>query len=128
MGRRGLALLVILAGCAHAHASNLGSGKASWYGPGFAGKPTASGVPFRPTAMTAAHKTLPFGTIVKVTRVDNGKSVEVVINDRGPFVEGRVIDLSKAAARKLDMLDDGVAKVTLERLGCDKKFPKCSER
>ena len=120
-------LFVLLVGCAHAHASSLGSGKASWYGPGFAGKPTASGVPFRPSELTAAHKTLPFGTSLKVTRVDNGKTVQVVVNDRGPFVEGRVIDLSKAAARKLDMLDDGVATVKLERLGCDKKYPRCTE-
>jgi rare lipoprotein A len=65
-------------------------------------------------ALTAAHKTLAFDTNVRVTRIGNGKSVVVRINDRGPFVAGRIIDLSYAAAKKLDMLDDGVAKVKIE--------------
>lgn len=89
------------------------TGSASWYGPGFAGKRTASGERFNPNAMTAAHKTLPMGTEVEVTNVENGKSVVVRINDRGPFVGGRVIDLSKAAAKDLGMLGTGTAEVTI---------------
>ena len=76
-------------------------GGASWYGPGFHGKKTASGERFNENAMTAAHKTLPLGTDVKVTNQRTGKSIKVTINDRGPFVKGRIIDLSKAAAARL---------------------------
>lgn len=89
-------------------------GIASYYGRDFHGKPTANGETFDMYALTAAHKTLAFGTKVRVTRISNGKSVVVRINDRGPFVSGRIIDLSYAAAKKLDMLDDGVAKVKIE--------------
>ena len=99
-------------------------GQASWYGPGFAGKPTASGVPFRPWKKTAAHKTLPLGTVVRVTRVDTGKSIRVIINDRGPYVDGRIIDLSKRAARKLDMLQLGVATVEIRVLKCKDDYGK----
>lgn len=84
------------------------SGIASWYGPGFHGKRTASGERFNQDAMTAAHRTLPFGTIVRVTNQQNNRTVEVRINDRGPFVKGRVIDLSREAARQLDMLVAGI--------------------
>ena len=90
------------------------TGMASWYGPNFQGKPTANGETFDTNKLTAAHKTLPFGTIVKVTNLSNGKSVNVRINDRGPFVKGRIIDLSRAAARDIDMLTQGVARVRLE--------------
>lgn len=72
-------------------------GEASWYGPGFHGRKTASGERFNQNALTAAHRTLPFGAKVKVTNVNNGKSVTVRINDRGPYHGGRIIDLSKAA-------------------------------
>lgn len=89
-------------------------GIASYYGHDFHGKPTANGETFDMYAFTAAHKTLPFDTKVKVTRISNGKSVIVRINDRGPFAGGRIIDLSYVAAEKLDMLDDGVAKVKIE--------------
>ena len=89
-------------------------GIASYYGRDFHGKPTANGETFDMYALTAAHKTLPFGTKVRVTRIGNGASVVVRINDRGPFVSGRIIDLSYSAAEKLDMLDDGVAKVKIE--------------
>lgn len=99
---------------------------ASWYGPGFRGKPTASGVRFRPRRRTAAHKTLPFGTVVKVTRTDTMDSVRVVINDRGPYAGGRVIDLSKRAARKIDMLDDGVAPVEIRVVGCRRRYDACN--
>lgn len=91
-------------------------GGASWYGPGFHGKKTASGQRFNENAMTAAHKTLPFGTVVKVTDQRTGKSIKVTINDRGPFHGSRVIDLSKAAAAKLGTKNAGVGKVCLARL------------
>ncbi|HMB77047.1 MAG TPA: septal ring lytic transglycosylase RlpA family protein [Kiloniellaceae bacterium] len=92
-------------------------GEASWYGVPYHGRTTASGETFNMNAMTAAHKTLPFGTKVKVTNLANGRAVQVVINDRGPFVPGRIIDLSRAAADKIDMIKAGVAKVRVEVLG-----------
>jgi len=92
-------------------------GIASWYGPGFHGKQTASGEIYNMYKLTAAHKTLPLGTYVKVINLENGKSVIVKVNDRGPFVEGRIIDLSYAAARKIGMLKKGTAKVKLIALG-----------
>ena len=90
------------------------TGTASWYGPRFHGKKTASGEKFDQNKLTAAHRNLPLGSEVRVTNLDNGKSVTVAINDRGPYAKGRVIDLSRAAARKLDMVDDGVVKVRIE--------------
>ena len=93
---------------------SLQSGKASWYGPGFHGRRTASGERFNTNDMTAAHKTLPFGTRVKVTNKKTGQSVVVRINDRGPYAHGRVIDLSKASARAIRI--SGVADVTLNRI------------
>ncbi|NDJ17312.1 septal ring lytic transglycosylase RlpA family protein [Myxacorys almedinensis] len=92
------------------------NGMASWYGPGFDGNRSASGEVFNQNAMTAAHKSLPFGTKVQVTNLDNGKSVVVRINDRGPFSGGRVIDLSAGAARILGLIQSGVAPVKLEVL------------
>ncbi len=89
-------------------------GKASFYANSFEGSPTASGEKYRASRLTAAHKSLPFGTIVKVTNLANNESVEVTINDRGPFVEGRIIDLSKAAAEKLRFFNQGVADVKIE--------------
>jgi rare lipoprotein A len=89
-------------------------GFASWYGGKFHGRLTSSGEVFDTNDMTAAHRTLPFGTVVKVTNQDNGKSIQVKINDRGPFVEGRIIDLSRAAAERLDMVGKGVARVSLD--------------
>lgn len=74
-------------------------------------------MPFRPWKRTAAHKTLPFGTVLRVKRVDSGRSVRVVVNDRGPFVAGRVLDLSKGAARRLQMIDDGVIVVEYRVVG-----------
>ena len=88
-------------------------GIASWYGPGFHGKTTANGEPYDMYAFTAAHKTLPFGTVVRVVDLDTGRSVVVRINDRGPFVPGRIIDLSYAAAEALGILDRGTARVGL---------------
>ncbi|NEP12182.1 MAG: septal ring lytic transglycosylase RlpA family protein [Symploca sp. SIO2C1] len=92
------------------------SGIASWYGPGFHGRKSASGERFNQNALTAAHRTLPFGTNVLVTNLNNGRSVIVRINDRGPFIRGRVIDLSVAAARVIGMLDSGVAPVNVQVL------------
>jgi len=86
-------------------------GKASYYANKFHGRKTASGEVFDENKMTAAHKTLPFGTIVKVTNISNNKSVIVKINDRGPFVSGRIIDLSRAAAEALGMISAGVTEV-----------------
>ncbi|MFT7519212.1 MAG: rare lipoprotein A, partial [Kiritimatiellia bacterium] len=86
--------------CACSHRRPIESGEASWYGKDFRGKPTASGKPFRPSRRTAAHKTLPLGTVVKVTSSATGHSVRVVITDRGPYAKGRIIDLSRKAARR----------------------------
>ena len=91
-------------------------GIASWYGPGFAGRKTASGEIFDPGQLTAAHRTLPFGSVVRVTHLESGQSVLVRINDRGPFEPTRLIDLSQAAAEALGMLSAGVAPVRLELL------------
>ena len=91
-------------------------GRISMYGSAFAGKKTASGEPFDPTALTMAHPTLPFGTRVRVTNLENHRSVEVVVNDRGPFVRGRVADLSEAAARRIGMVADGVVEALLDIL------------
>lgn len=88
-------------------------GYASFYSDKFQGKITASGEVFSQNEFTAAHRDLPFGTMVRVTRISNGKSVVVRINDRGPFVSGRIIDLSFVAAQALDMIIDGVAEVEL---------------
>lgn len=89
-------------------------GIASWYGPNFAGRPTANGEIFDPSQLTAAHKTLPFGTRVRVTNLATGRDVVVRINDRGPFKPGRVIDLSRAAAESIGLIASGVARVRVE--------------
>jgi len=89
-------------------------GVASWYGGKFHGRLTANGETFNTHELTAAHKQLPFNTMVKVTNLSNGKTVEVRINDRGPFVEGRIIDLSYAAAVELDMISTGTAPILLQ--------------
>jgi peptidoglycan lytic transglycosylase len=102
-------------------------GEASWYGPGFRGKKTASGEIFDDQKFTAAHKTLPLGTKAKVTNLDNQKSVDVEINDRGPYVNGRIIDLSRAAAKALDMVEQGTAEVQIELLD-DEVLAEESER
>ncbi|HIE29617.1 TPA: septal ring lytic transglycosylase RlpA family protein [Candidatus Poribacteria bacterium] len=92
-------------------------GIASWYGPPFHGRLTANGEIYDMSKLTAAHKELPFNTRVRVTNLDNGKSVVVRINDRGPFVKGRIIDLSKEAARMIDMVNAGISVVELSILG-----------
>jgi rare lipoprotein A len=126
-----LAVMTVLAGCSTAPersrpapdavapmpppppTSELGRGKASWYGPGFHGKRTASGERFDMNDLTAAHRTLPFGTRVRVHNVQNGREVVVRINDRGPRIKERIIDLSRAAAAALDLLQTGEAPVIL---------------
>lgn len=116
-------LALLLAGCstspfggsdsAHGYKAE---GKASYYGSRHHGKRTASGERFDQHALTAAHRTLPFGTRVKVTNLNNDRTVVVRINDRGPHVRGRIIDLSREAAERLDMLRAGVAPVRVESL------------
>ena len=91
-------------------------GGASWYGPGFHGKKAASGERFNQNAMTAAHRSLPFGTVVNVVDQRTGKTIKVTINDRGPFHKGRIIDLSKAAATKLGFRNAGTTKVCITRV------------
>jgi rare lipoprotein A len=92
-------------------------GVASYYAHKFHGRETASGEIYDETALTAAHRRLPFGTLVRVTNLVNGRSVVLRINDRGPFVEGRVIDVSYRAARELDFVEEGLARVRLEVAG-----------
>jgi len=89
-------------------------GMASYYGEKFHGRATSSGQIFDMNGFTAAHRTLPLGTTVKVTNLDNNKSVEVVVNDRGPFLKGRIVDLSKAAAIEIGLIENGTAEVEIE--------------
>ena len=91
-------------------------GRVSWYGPGFHGRPTANGETFDAGDLTMAHRSLALGSIVRVTNLENGRTVVVRVNDRGPYVRGRVADLSHAAARKLGFVDDGVVKARIELL------------
>jgi rare lipoprotein A len=111
---KGLALALIVA--AVPPAFTLEEGLASWYGGKFQGRRTSSGEVFDTNLLTAAHKTLPFGTQVKVTNLANGLSTIVKINDRGPFVEGRIIDLSRAAAERIGMVGTGTTRVSVEVL------------
>jgi rare lipoprotein A len=118
-----VASMLVIASCHHktvpSSSSNNGkivteTGYASYYADKFVGRPTASGEIYDASKLTAAHKTLSFGTIVKITNLNNRKSVIVKVNDRGPFVAGRIIDLSKTAAKQIDMLGAGVVKVKIE--------------
>lgn len=99
-------------------------GVASWYGAEFAGRPTANGEIYDPSQMTAAHRTLPFGTFVRVTNTRNGLSTVVRINDRGPFAKGRIIDVSRAAAEVLDMIGPGTAPVRIELISNEPVHPQ----
>jgi len=90
------------------------TGTASWYGQPFHGRKTASGERYNMRKMTAAHKTLPFGAMVKVTDLETGRSIKVRITDRGPYAKGRIIDLSRKAAKKLGMYERGVTRVRIE--------------
>jgi rare lipoprotein A len=92
------------------------TGLASWYGPGFAGKQTASGEIFNPNDFTAAHPSLPMPSIIEVTNLDNGRVVQLKVNDRGPFHSERILDVSQAAARELGMMGKGTAKVRVRLL------------
>ncbi len=109
-----LYLASLLSFCIVSVLAQVQTGKASFYADKFEGVSTASGEKYRHNKLTGAHKTLPFGTKVRVTNLDNNQSVEVTINDRGPYVEGRVIDLSKEAAEKLGFINKGLADVKLE--------------
>ncbi|NKB87871.1 MAG: septal ring lytic transglycosylase RlpA family protein [Acidobacteria bacterium] len=115
-----LLLLALVAGCASSPAIRPGrsatSMVASWYGPKYHGRQTASGEVFDMNGLTAAHKTLPFGTKLRVTYPSTSRTVVVVVNDRGPFIRGRELDLSYGAAKELGMVEQGVARVKIERL------------
>jgi rare lipoprotein A len=102
---------------------------ASWYGPGFVGRPTTSGEPFNPDRLTAASVTVPLGTVVKVENPKNGRSVKVRINDCGPFVPGRTLDLSLGAAQRIGITHEGVArlKITQIRIPRDANANRCSQ-
>ena len=110
-------LLLVAGGCAHNVRPDGGGeeGEASWYGPGLYGRKTASGEVLRPGTFTAAHRTLPFGTCLRVTNLENGRVVEVRVNDRGPYAAGRIVDVSETAARALGMRGKGVTRVRLDR-------------
>ncbi len=130
-----LGVIAGMSGCAHrGERAAIGTpaavqtGFASWYGKPFNGRPTASGETYNMYDFTAAHKTLPFGTRVRVTRRDTGASVVVRINDRGPFVRNRIIDLSYAAAKKIGLDVDGVAPVRLTVLGASATPSRSPER
>lgn len=126
-------ILMVIAGCAYRtvgsrdvlpdvehvefHGIYIEEGIASWYGSEFHGRPTASVETYDMYKISAAHKTLPLGTVVKVTDLEAGGTVVVTINDRGPYVEGRIIDLSYGAARELGLLDRGITRVRIESLG-----------
>jgi peptidoglycan lytic transglycosylase len=123
----GFLLVVLVAGCAVRRPVEIGkvepptppvqTGIASWYGPGFHGEATSSGEVYDQRQLTAAHRTLPLGTRVEVTNLDNGRTIEVRVNDRGPFVGDRIIDLSYAAAQALEMIGPGTAPVQIQILG-----------
>lgn len=126
-------LLAMLSGCSstlpidssktkHYSTSHALVGQASWYGNKFHGKLTASGEKYNMRAYTAAHKTLPFGTIVRATNTNNNKSVDVKINDRGPFVKGRVIDLSKKAFEQIGSVNQGIVPIRIDVLDDSNTF------
>lgn len=118
-----LAALLVAAGCASTRSARHGvaveRGVASWYGPGFHGRHTASGERYDMWAMTAAHRSLAFGTVVEVRNLENGRTVRVKINDRGPFVGNRIIDLSRAAAEEIGLVGPGTALVELVAVGVE---------
>jgi rare lipoprotein A len=109
-------IILLLSGCATVRPGRAytETGLATWYGYAYANRPTSSGERFDPHQLTAAHRTLPFNTYVKVTNLENGESVIVRINDRGPFVKNRIIDLSNEAAKRIHMIGRGFVKVRLD--------------
>ena len=122
-------LIAFVVSCSSVHTQKYpasGYGKtdtiASWYGPKFHGRPTSSGEIFNMYAMTCAHKEYPFGTRLKVTNIENNRSAECVVNDRGPFVEGRDIDLSYAVAKEIGVIGPGISRVMLETNGRDNSY------
>jgi rare lipoprotein A len=122
-----LVLLVLLVSCAptrYETYTGSGYGVASWYGPEFQGRPTSSGEIFDMNALTCAHKEYPFGTKLRVTNISNNKSIYCLVNDRGPFVEGRDIDLSYAAAKEIGLIGQGTSKVWIEYMGRDTSYIK----
>jgi rare lipoprotein A len=110
-----LVVTLLLGGCSTSALSNIDTNttKASWYSQG---AKTASGARFNPKSLTAAHRNLPFGTLIKVTNLDNNKTIVVMINDRGPFIKGRGLDVSKQAAIELGFLKKGVTTVTYQKI------------
>ena len=119
--------LLLLASCAPARYEaypESGYAVASWYGRDFHGRPTSSGEIFDMNALTCAHREYPFGTVLKVTNVSNNKSVDCLVNDRGPFVAGRDLDLSYAAAREIGLIGTGTCKVKVENIGRDTGYIK----
>lgn len=105
--------LIMAALCIALSAASAVAGSASWYGPGFHGRQTASGETFDQNASTCAHRTLDFGTVVRVRNLDNGRSATCRVSDRGPFVKGRVLDVSRAVAARLGMIRAGTAHVRI---------------
>lgn len=114
IGLRLVSATLLLSSCAGGANTFTQTGKASFYADKFDGRQTASGTVYRPGKRTAAHNTLPFGTVVRVTNPRNHRSVKVTVTDRGPHAKGRIIDLSKKAARKIGIVDAGVAPVELK--------------
>lgn len=111
---KGLLLVITLLLFSFLTVAQTQTGQASYYAGKFQGRPTASGELYDPQKLTAAHNTLPFGTTIKVTNLKNHKSVMLTVNDRGPFVDNRIVDLSYAGAVALDMINDGIVEVALE--------------
>ncbi|SFV67628.1 Rare lipoprotein A precursor [hydrothermal vent metagenome] len=126
LNRYTILTLILLALSANLYAKDIKSqtGKGSWYGKQFNGRLTASGERYNMYDYTAAHKTLPFNTMVKVTNLHNGRSIIVRVNDRGPYAKGRVMDLSYLAAKKLGYVKKGVAKLKLKVLYKQKRRKK----
>ena len=131
------ACVITLCGCAHRStartpaAVRIGTtqtGIASWYGVPYNGRAAASGEIYDMEQLTAAHRTFPFNTWIEVTDLDNGKKVDVRVNDRGPFVHHRIIDLSRAAAREIDMVGPGTARVKLKVITPPRAFPVATQR
>jgi len=125
--RKTTIILILFMYITAALAAQTETGEASWYGGKFQGRRTANGEIFDTHQLTGAHKTLPFDTRVKVTNLKNGKTVEVRINDRGPFIKGRIIDLSMAAAQQIDLLGSGVTRVKIEVMGSSSGPEESSE-
>jgi rare lipoprotein A len=119
-----LAVLASCGGVRYKRGRYIGHATVSWYGPGFHNKLTASGERYNMNALTCAHKKLPFGTKLRLVNDETGDTVDVVVNDRGPFVRGRDIDLSKAAAKRLGIIGPGTGEAKVYYLGRDKRYAK----